>query len=112
MPFTIPLFLFLFQPLSSLLYWLLARWQPNAVLLAISMVFYWWGEPRFIAIVLASAVLDYVLARRIASRPGQVLVDFLNRRMPAYLETGLNWVHVRDVAAGHILAAEKGRVSP
>lgn len=40
---------------------------------------------------------------------GQVIVDFLNRKMPAYLETGLNWVHVRDVAAGHILAAEKGR---
>ena len=39
---------------------------------------------------------------------GQVIVDFLNRRMPAYLDTGLNWVHVRDVAIGHILAAEKG----
>lgn len=39
---------------------------------------------------------------------GQVIVDFLNRAMPAYLDTGLNWVHVRDVAAGHILAAEKG----
>jgi dihydroflavonol-4-reductase len=41
---------------------------------------------------------------------GQVIVDFLNRKMPAYLDTGLNWVHVRDVAEGHILAAEKGRV--
>ena len=41
---------------------------------------------------------------------GQVIVDFLNRAMPAYLDTGLNWVHVRDVAIGHILAAEKGRV--
>src|SRR6185312_7324538 len=41
---------------------------------------------------------------------GQVIVDFLNRKMPAYLDTGLNWVHVRDVAVGHILAAEKGRV--
>ena len=40
---------------------------------------------------------------------GQVIVDFLNRNMPAYLDTGLNWVHVRDVAIGHILAAEKGR---
>jgi len=40
---------------------------------------------------------------------GQVVVDFLNRAMPAYLDTGLNWVHVQDVAAGHILAAEKGR---
>jgi dihydroflavonol-4-reductase len=36
-------------------------------------------------------------------------VDFLNRAMPAYLDTGLNWVHVRDVAVGHILAAERGR---
>jgi dihydroflavonol-4-reductase len=41
---------------------------------------------------------------------GQVIVDFLKRRMPAFLDTGLNWVHVRDVAVGHILAAEKGRV--
>jgi dihydroflavonol-4-reductase len=41
---------------------------------------------------------------------GQVIVDFLNRAMPAYLDTGLNWVHVRDVAIGHILAAEKGRI--
>ncbi len=40
---------------------------------------------------------------------GKVIVDFLNRAMPAYLDTGLNWVHVRDVAVGHILAAEKGR---
>ena len=40
---------------------------------------------------------------------GQVIVDFLNRAMPAYLDTGLNWVHVRDVAVGHILAAERGR---
>ncbi|MDA1275531.1 MAG: NAD-dependent epimerase/dehydratase family protein [Verrucomicrobia bacterium] len=40
---------------------------------------------------------------------GKVIVDFLNRQMPAYLDSGLNWVHVRDVAIGHILAAEKGR---
>lgn len=41
---------------------------------------------------------------------GQVIVDFLNRAMPAYLDTGLNWVHVRDVAVGHIFAAERGRI--
>jgi dihydroflavonol-4-reductase len=41
---------------------------------------------------------------------GQIILDFLNRRMPAYLDTGLNWVHVRDVAIGHILAAEKGTI--
>jgi nucleoside-diphosphate-sugar epimerase len=41
---------------------------------------------------------------------GQIIVDFLNKKLPAYLETGLNWVHVRDVAAGHILAAQKGLI--
>lgn len=41
---------------------------------------------------------------------GQVIVDFLNRALPAYVDTGLNWVHVRDVALGHLLAAERGRV--
>jgi dihydroflavonol-4-reductase len=41
---------------------------------------------------------------------GQVILDFLKSKLPAYLDTGLNWVHVRDVAAGHVLAAEKGRV--
>lgn len=40
---------------------------------------------------------------------GQIIVDYLNRRLPAYVDTGLNWVHIRDVALGHILAAEKGR---
>ncbi|MBM3823503.1 MAG: NAD-dependent epimerase/dehydratase family protein [Verrucomicrobia bacterium] len=41
---------------------------------------------------------------------GQVIVDLLSGRMPAFLDTGLNWVHVRDVACGHILAASKGRI--
>ncbi len=40
---------------------------------------------------------------------GQVIVDYLNRRMPAYVNTGLNLVDVEDVAAGHVLALEKGR---
>jgi dihydroflavonol-4-reductase len=40
---------------------------------------------------------------------GQMIVDFLNRKIPAYVDTGLNLVDVRDVAAGHLAAAEKGR---
>ena len=39
---------------------------------------------------------------------GRIIVDFLNRRMPAYVDTGLNLIDVRDVAAGHLLAADKG----
>ncbi len=41
---------------------------------------------------------------------GKVIVDFLNQAMPAYLDTGLNWVHVRDVAVGHVFAAEIGTI--
>jgi len=41
---------------------------------------------------------------------GQIIVDFLNGRMPAYVNTGLNVVDVGDVAQGHILALEKGRI--
>ena len=40
---------------------------------------------------------------------GQMIVDFLNRRLPAYVDTGLNVIDVRDVAAGHLAAAERGR---
>lgn len=41
---------------------------------------------------------------------GQMIVDFLNGRFPAYVDTGLNLVDVRDVALGHLLAAERGRI--
>ena len=41
---------------------------------------------------------------------GQMIVDFLQGRMFAYVDTGMNIVDVEDVAAGHLLAAERGRV--
>lgn len=41
---------------------------------------------------------------------GRIITRFLNDQMPAYLDTGLNLVDVDDVAEGHILAGEKGRV--
>ena len=40
---------------------------------------------------------------------GRIVTDFLAGRMPAYVDTGLNLVDVRDVAAGHRLALERGR---
>ena len=42
---------------------------------------------------------------------GKIIVDFLNGRMPGYVDTGLNFVPVEDCARGHLLAAERGRVS-
>lgn len=41
---------------------------------------------------------------------GRMIVEAASGRMPAYVDTGLNVVHVDDVAAGHLLAFEKGRV--
>lgn len=40
---------------------------------------------------------------------GRIVVDFLKRKFPAYVETGLNLVDVRECARGHIAALEKGR---
>lgn len=40
---------------------------------------------------------------------GRIVVDFLKRKFPAYVETGLNLVDVRECARGHVMAAEKGR---
>lgn len=41
---------------------------------------------------------------------GKIVVDFLNGRIPSYIDTGLNVVHAKDVALGHYLAAQKGRI--
>jgi len=41
---------------------------------------------------------------------GKIVLDFLNGKMPGYVETGLNFVGVEECAAGHLLVAEKGKV--
>jgi dihydroflavonol-4-reductase len=41
---------------------------------------------------------------------GKIILDFITGNMPAYIDTGLNLVDARDVALGHLLAAERGRV--
>ncbi len=41
---------------------------------------------------------------------GRVILDAVNGRIPAFVDTGLNIVHVDDVAQGHLLALDKGRV--
>lgn len=40
---------------------------------------------------------------------GDIILRFLRRQMPTYLDTGLNFIDVRDVARGHLLALERGR---
>ena len=41
---------------------------------------------------------------------GKIILDFLNGKMPGYVETGLNFVGVEECAAGHLLVAEKGKI--
>jgi dihydroflavonol-4-reductase len=40
---------------------------------------------------------------------GDIILRFLRRQMPAYVDTGLNFIDVKDVARGHLLALEKGK---
>ena len=40
---------------------------------------------------------------------GKIILDFMNHKMPAYIDTGLNLIDVNDCARGHILAEEKGQ---
>src|SRR5262249_23401705 len=40
---------------------------------------------------------------------GRIVVDFLKRKFPAYVDTGLNLADVKEVARGHVLAMEKAR---
>jgi dihydroflavonol-4-reductase len=40
---------------------------------------------------------------------GRIVVDFLKKKFPAYVDTGLNLVDVRECARGHVMALEKGR---
>jgi dihydroflavonol-4-reductase len=41
---------------------------------------------------------------------GRIIVDFLNGRMPGYVDTGMNLVAVEDVAEGHWQALQRGRI--
>jgi dihydroflavonol-4-reductase len=41
---------------------------------------------------------------------GKIILDFVNGKMPGYVETGLNFVGVEECAAGHLLAAERGKI--
>lgn len=79
----------------------LSKWQAEQVAMQLARA----GSP--VVIVNPSAPVG---PRDVKPTPtGRIILDFLNRTLPAYVDTGLNWVHVRDVAVGHILAAERGR---
>ena len=56
-------FLVLFLTGTLLTYYLIPRffrWGRNMLLLAVSLVFYWWGEPKFVAVMVASILMNYL----------------------------------------------------
>ena len=59
MVFSSTVFLLVFLPLVAILYYVCPRKFRNAVLLVFSLLFYGWGEPKYIAIMLFSTVFDY-----------------------------------------------------
>ncbi len=77
MVFSSPIFLFLFLPVTLAVYFALPwRWR-NTWLLGTSLVFYGWGEPKFVAVMLASIVTNFLLALWIDCFP-----DPRRRRLP------------------------------
>src|SRR5215475_4644768 len=62
MVFSSPIFLFLFLPVTLGFYFLLPVRLRNIWLLGTSLVFYGWGEPKFVVVMLASILLNYFLA--------------------------------------------------
>ncbi len=59
-------------------------------------------------VVLAQPTFPVGPRDHIPTPSGKLVLDFLNGKMPGYVDTALNVVDVEDVAAGHILAAERG----
>jgi len=62
MVFSSPVFLFLFLPVTLAVYYLLPHRARNYWLLATSLVFYGWGEPKFLPVMLASIAANFLLA--------------------------------------------------
>ena len=69
MVFSSLFFLYLFLPLSLIAYYVAKPRYRNAVLIVCSLVFYAWGEPIFIWLLLMSTLLNYLFGRLISADP-------------------------------------------
>ena len=68
MVFSSAIFLFIFLPIVLIAYYLSPKRWRNCILLIASVLFYTWGEPFFILILLASITLDYFIAKAMPHR--------------------------------------------
>ena len=65
-------FLFYFLPLVLLLYYLVPNKVKNLVLLLSSLIFYAWGEPKYIILMIFSSIVDYTIAIIIDKYRGKI----------------------------------------
>ncbi|MEJ7601673.1 MAG: MBOAT family O-acyltransferase, partial [Kofleriaceae bacterium] len=67
MPFSSLLFVHLFLPVFLVVYWVTPRAGKNGVAIAASLVFYAWGAPKFLPVVVGLGLVDYFVSHAIAS---------------------------------------------
>ena len=77
MLFTSPTFLYFFLPLSLLLHWGNFKKLRNASLFASSLIFYAWGEPKYITILLFSILLNWFIGISLSSKKNRKLILFI-----------------------------------
>ena len=68
MSFSSTIFLFFFLPITVIGYYLIRSELKNLFLLVASLLFYAWGEPRLVCLLIASILVNYLLALRIEPR--------------------------------------------
>ena len=61
-------FVFFFLPASLAIYFLMPRRWRNLALLAVSLIFYGWGEPRYVFLMIATVAADYVFGLLVRGR--------------------------------------------
>ncbi len=64
-------FVFFFLPLSLAVYFVVPRAFRNAVLLLFSLIFYGWGEPRYILLMVLTVAVDYLFGRKVSGTHGR-----------------------------------------
>jgi len=117
MPFSSSLFLHLFLPVFLLVYWASPRSAKNGIAIAASLVFYAWGAPRFLPVVLALGLVDFgvshwiATARTTAPARAKLLLavgitlhvcvlayfkysNFFVAQLNEYLGASISWTHV------------------
>lgn len=62
MLFSSNIFIFLFLPLTIAIYYIINEKLKNLFLLIMSLIFYAWGEPKFVIVMLGSIIFNYLMA--------------------------------------------------